>query len=120
VDAAMVQAAPLAIRRIFGNLIDNALRHAGAVRLSLVAESGCWRVDVTDNGPGVPADELAQLGRPFARVDPSRNRNTGGAGLGLAIVRALVDAQGGEIEFANRPQGGFVATVRLSVASHEP
>lgn len=117
VETAMVLASPLAIRRIFSNLVDNALRHAGAVRLFLVAQGDCWRIDVTDDGPGVPTDELAHLGRPFGRIDPSRDRTTGGAGLGLAIVRALVDAQGGEVAFANRSEGGFVASVRLPIIS---
>lgn len=111
--AARVRVAPVAIRRILGNLVDNGLRHAGAVHLTLGGEGARWRIDVTDDGPGVSAEQLAQLGRPFGRVDPSRDRATGGAGLGLAIVRGLVAAEGGEIAFGNRVEGGFVATVWL-------
>lgn len=110
---APVRAEPVAIRRVLGNLIDNGLRHAGAVRLSLRGEGARWRIDVMDDGPGVSPEQLATLGRPFGRTDPSRDRTTGGAGLGLAIVRGLVAAQGGEVAFGNRAEGGFVASVWL-------
>jgi len=119
VDAAPIVATPVAVRRILDNLIDNALRHADSVMLSLRKEGERWRVDVEDDGPGVAPDQISQLGQPFRRLDPSRDRTTGGAGLGLAIVRALVTGQGGEIVFANRATGGFVASFWLPIGAAE-
>jgi len=112
VEQAPVVAAPLAIRRILSNLVDNALRHGTQVVLTLCEDDGRWRIDVKDDGPGVPDDRLGALGEPFGRIDPSRDRSAGaGAGLGLAIVRALVAAQEGKILFANRVDGGFVVSI---------
>jgi signal transduction histidine kinase len=112
VEQAPVVAAPLAIRRILSNLVDNALRHGTQVVLTLCEDDGRWRIDVKDDGPGVPDDRLGSLGEPFGRIDPSRDRSAGGgAGLGLAIVRALVAAEEGRISFANRGDGGFVVSI---------
>jgi signal transduction histidine kinase len=117
VEQARVVIAPLAVRRTLTNLIDNALRHGTCVGLSLAEDRGRWRIDVSDDGPGVPSDKLRGLGQPFGRIDPSRNRSAGGgAGLGLAIVRALISAQGGEIAFANRDEGGFLVSIWLPVS----
>jgi signal transduction histidine kinase len=71
---------------------------------------------VSDNGPGVPAEALDRLGEPFGRLDPSRDRETGGAGLGLAIVKALAERQGATVRFANRPEGGFRVTLGFARA----
>jgi len=124
VEQALVVAAPLAIRRILSNLVDNALRHGTHVALTLRENDDCWRIDVDDDGPGVPDDRLSALGEPFGRIDPSRDRSAGaGAGLGLAIVRALVAAEKGKIAFANRSEGGFMVSIWLPAflpsASHE-
>lgn len=116
VDSASVNAAPVAIRRILGNLVDNGLRHAGAVHGTLSRDGDRWRIDMVDNGPGVAAGQIAQLGRPFGRIDPSRDRATGGAGLGLAIVCGLASAQGGDVAFANRPEGGLMVSLWLPAA----
>ncbi len=113
VDHAPVMATPLAVRRILSNIIDNAIRHAGAAAMSLCREDEYWRVDVRDDGPGVAPEKLGEVGQPFGRIDPSRDRRVGGAGLGLAIVRALVAAQGGEVSFSNHPEGGFLVRIRL-------
>jgi signal transduction histidine kinase len=114
IEQAPIIAAPLAIRRTLANLIDNALRHGTQVVLSLLEDRGQWRIDVSDDGPGVPPDKFSELGQPFGRIDPSRDRSAGGgAGLGLAIVRALIAAQGGEIGFSNRRDGGFLVSIWL-------
>ncbi len=103
----------LALRRMLANLTDNALRYAGGARLCAGRdEAGAW-VEVTDEGPGVPAEALERMKAPFERLEPSRGRSTGGAGLGLAIVEALARQQGGELELANRPEGGFRARLRF-------
>ena len=111
--AASTLAEPMAIRRIVSNLIDNGLRYASNVQVALATEGDQWRVTVEDDGPGVPAEKLGMLGKPFGRIDPSRDRARGGAGLGLAIVQALAAAQGGKVRFTNRPQGGLSAAVYL-------
>jgi signal transduction histidine kinase len=118
VERAPVVAAPLAVRRTLANLIDNALRHGKHVELSLREDRGRWRIDVSDDGPGIAAEKLHGLGQPFGRIDPSRDRSAGGgAGLGLAIVRALIAAQDGEVALANRDEGGLLVSVWLPAAA---
>ncbi len=113
-----VLASPVALRRVLTNLIDNGLRHGGAVTVSAQTQPGQAIVElrIEDDGPGVPEEALARLGEPFRRLDPSRNRDTGGAGLGLAIVRALATRDGACLTFANRPEGGFCVTLRYPAA----
>jgi signal transduction histidine kinase len=112
-EPAPVMADPAGLERIFGNLVDNALRHAAHVHVSVIREGDMvlWRFD--DDGPGVPAGQLAQLGRAYARLDPSRDRRTGGAGLGLAIVTALAGTMGGTVGFKQSGEGGLTVLVRL-------
>lgn len=118
VERAPVVAAPLAVRRTLANLIDNGLRYGTRVVLSLHEDRGRWRIDVSDDGPGIAPDKLGGLGQPFGRIDPSRDRSAGGgAGLGLAIVRALIAAQDGEITFANRDAGGLQVSIWLPVST---
>ena len=68
---------------------------------------------VTDDGPGIPAGSLAAMTEPFTRGEASRNRGTGGAGLGLTLARAIAEAHGGRLVLANRPEGGLSAELRL-------
>jgi signal transduction histidine kinase len=110
-----VRARPLAIRRILGNLIDNGLRHGTRALVSLTVEDSNVSLVVADDGPGVVPDHLTRLGEPFHRADPSRNRESGGAGLGLAIVRALASRDSAEVSFSNGPKGGLLVTVRYSL-----
>jgi len=102
--------------RALGNLVRNAGIHAGPTAKVAIAavESGDFvSVTVTDDGPGVPADELPRLFEPFYRPDRSRSRDTGGSGLGLAIVRTAIEACGGETFASLPPNGGFSVTIRL-------
>jgi two-component system osmolarity sensor histidine kinase EnvZ len=107
--------APLALRRILGNLVDNALRYGGPGRLELVRRrcSGGILVGVRDRGPGIPAELREAVFRPFFRLDPSRNRGTGGSGLGLAIARQLADAQGWKVVLKLRVGGGVSAWLAI-------
>ena len=108
--------APL-LARALANLVRNALRYAGdAGPISLTARREGDRVliDVEDHGPGVPAEALARLGEPFYRPEAARARETGGVGLGLAIVRSGVAACGGEVRFSNRTPHGFAAQIVLA------
>jgi len=70
-------------------------------------------IAVADRGPGIPTDRLGDVFAPFTRLETSRNRETGGIGLGLALARAIVEEAGGQIALANRDGGGLLATITL-------
>lgn len=111
----VVRADPRALRGAFANLIGNALRYAGAAELTWSASHGSALVHVRDRGPGI-ADDPERLFEPFVRGEASRNRATGGTGLGLTIVRSIVTRHGGTVSLANRAGGGAEAVVRLPLA----
>lgn len=111
--AIRVRCAPTALRRILANLVDNAVRYGGAARLSAGTAGDAVRLIVEDEGPGVPPEALARLMEPFLRLEPSRGRDTGGAGLGLTIVKALAESQGGGLELALAEPHGLRAVVHL-------
>jgi signal transduction histidine kinase len=105
---------PQALRRVLGNLIDNALKYGGRAEVCIArTAAGALCIEVTDNGPGIPEDELARVLEPFYRLETSRNRDTGGTGLGLAIAAQLMLSIGGRLTLSNRPEGGLKATVVL-------
>ena len=106
---------PLALKRAFSNLVGNALKYGKAARVRLrPSERGLIRIDLEDDGPGIPPGELDRVFEPFHRVETSRNRATGGTGLGLAIARNAIRAHGGDITLANRPGGaGLTASIYL-------
>ncbi len=101
--------------QVVRNLLTNAIRHTPAGgRVSVrIAPTGDPMLEVADEGPGVPAEHLAHLGELFYRADPSRDRRTGGRGLGLAISRGIVTAHGGTLELESEAGQGTVARVRL-------
>lgn len=104
-----------ALRRVLGNLIDNAIKYGGAAEVGARRnQDGTLCIAVSDRGPGIPADELEQVLQPFYRLEASRNRDTGGAGLGLAIAAQLTRAIGGSLTLAQREGGGLIATVNLA------
>ncbi|MFD0936426.1 ATP-binding protein, partial [Methylobacterium trifolii] len=104
---------PKALRRILTNLIDNALRYAGAAELSAATTVSGIAIKVRDRGPGIPADQLDNVLLPFVRLEGSRNRETGGTGLGLSIADELAAALGGTLSLRNCHGGGLEATVTL-------
>ncbi len=107
----------LALRRILGNLIENALRYSQApVEVRLDCNHRAAVIFVLDRGPGIPEAERDAVFRPFYRLERSRNRRTGGSGLGLAVARQLAVANDMEIQLSNRVGGGTVASVRLPSA----
>lgn len=112
-ETALVIGDRLALRRVFANLIDNALKYGGAAHLALAIEAEWLRVTVDDEGPGIPADRREILMEPFVRLETSRARKTGGAGLGLAVARNLTEAHGGTLEIDDAPSGGARMIVRL-------
>jgi signal transduction histidine kinase len=106
---------PQALRRILGNLIDNALRYAGAAELDVeVLQNGQIRISVLDRGPGVPEDALEAIFEPFYRLEVSRNRHTGGTGLGLAIARQLTLAMQANLSLHLRFGGGLEARLVIN------
>jgi len=109
-----VDGRPVALKRAVGNLVENALRYGGGeVRLLLVKGGGRATLTVADNGPGLPESELDKVFQPFYRVETSRNRETGGSGLGLALARDVFRRLGGDLTLANRQSGGLAATAWL-------
>ncbi len=107
------------LQQVVANLVDNASRmvgEGGRVTVELSSLESYAVLTVLDNGPGVPAEDLPRLFDRFYRADSSRTRTSGGAGLGLAIVRAIVSAHGGTIDAENLEAGGSCFTVRLPAA----
>lgn len=109
------QAPSSALRRVIGNLLDNALRYGGDQLVELVGEQSdkMVRIGVLDRGPGIPPEQMSAVFQPFHRVETSRSPTTGGAGLGLAIVRQLADTHGWQIEIRPRSDGGLEAWLML-------
>jgi signal transduction histidine kinase len=103
----------LALRRVISNLIDNALNYGSYAHLSINADTQFVTLIVDDEGPGIPPDQREQILEPFVRLEESRNRRTGGAGLGLAIARSLVEAHDGTISIGDAPGGGARLTIRF-------
>jgi signal transduction histidine kinase len=116
---AVYQGRPFALKRAFTNLIDNAAKYGEAAEIELSCDETAFVVAIRDRGPGIPADALDNVFRPYYRVDKSRNRTTGGVGLGLTVAQAIVQGHGGEIILENRPAGGLEARIVLPVAAHD-
>jgi two-component system OmpR family sensor kinase len=101
------------LKRLFANLINNAVTYGHRALVTVDCGKGQAAVEVLDEGPGLSAADLERAFEPFYRAESSRNRSTGGMGLGLAIVRAAAQRHGGTVTLANRPQGGLSARVTL-------
>jgi signal transduction histidine kinase len=109
----VIEGDPVALRRLAANLVDNALKYGGKARGRVFREDDHAVIEIDDEGPGIPPQEAERVFEPFFRGEPSRNRETGGIGLGLAVVRSVARAHGGDAELVNRPEGGLTARVRL-------
>jgi signal transduction histidine kinase len=115
ISAAQVRGDPGQLQRIVRNLADNAQRYAAStVTFGLVERAGCAQLTVADDGPGVPPEQRERIFERFTRSDDARTRDAGGAGLGLAIVRELVERHGGTVRIEAGAGGCFV--VRLPLA----
>ena len=101
------------MRRAVRNLIENAVKYGGRAEVSIAVNSDRATVTVADGGPGIPPDRLDAVFDPFTRLEGSRNRDTGGIGLGLALARSIVHDAGGDVLLRNRPGGGLEATITL-------
>ena len=111
--AAEADVEPLALQRALDNLICNAVRYGGSARVSLLADGDMVVLQVDDDGPGIPDDQIERLQEPFQRLEVSRNRETGGVGLGLAVARAAALRNGGRLVLRNRDGGGLCARIEL-------
>ena len=113
---------PTWVRRALRNLISNALRHGGGTaRVAMARRGDSVTITVEDDGPGIPAAAVDRMLEPFTRGEPSRNRGTGGAGLGLTLARAIAEQHGGSLRLHNRtgPDGstaGLTASLTLPAA----
>ncbi|MEP9372658.1 ATP-binding protein [Mesorhizobium sp. KR1-2] len=101
------------LRRCITNLIDNAVKYGGAARLSLSQTQTDIILTIDDDGPGIPEAQMEKVFRPFTRVEASRNRQTGGFGLGLTIARNTARSFGGDVTLQNRPGGGLRSVLAL-------
>jgi two-component system, OmpR family, sensor kinase len=116
---APVSGEPDRLRQVLANLLRNALVHTPAgtpIEVSVTHVGDRARLEVRDHGPGLPTDHPEHLFERFWRAEGGRERGRGGAGLGLAIVAAIVDAHGGEVSAGNAPDGGARFVVALPTA----
>ncbi|MDP6566645.1 MAG: ATP-binding protein [Alphaproteobacteria bacterium] len=111
-----LQCRPVALRRAFANLLDNALRYGGEATVTLRPDGEDAVVEVADRGPGIPPEMREKVFTPFFRLEGSRSRDTGGTGLGLAVARSILRRHGGDIVLADRPGGGLLARASLPLA----
>ena len=101
------------LRRALRNLVSNAVRYGQSARVMLLRDGDWVILRVDDDGPGIAPDQLGEMLEPFRRGEASRNRATGGAGLGLTIARAVAEQHGGALVLSNLPDGGLRAEIRL-------
>jgi signal transduction histidine kinase len=104
---------PIALKRAFTNLIDNAVKYGGTATVSLKAHPDRVVVQIDDEGSGIPEAEMERVFGPFYRLEVSRNRGTGGFGLGLTVARSIIKAHGGDLILANRATRGLRVAVSL-------
>lgn len=111
-----VRARSSALKRAIANLVANAIAYGRGARVTLFRpEGGIARIEIDDEGPGIPPEELERVFHPFRRLEASRNRETGGVGLGLTIARNVLRAHGGDVALANRARRGLKAIVTLPI-----
>jgi len=107
------------LRRLVANVLDNAIKYGGEARVELSAR-GRWLLTVVDDaGPGIPPEHREAVLEPFVRLDPSRNRATGGAGLGLTIAKKVVETHHGRLVLNDAPNGGARVIIALPLFAAE-
>ncbi|MEH6579757.1 MAG: ATP-binding protein [Amphritea sp.] len=104
---------PIALKRCLGNLIDNAIFYGQEAEVVVQNSADQLMISIKDRGPGIPEEAIDQVFEPYYRLETSRNRNTGGTGLGLGIARNIVHALGGDMQLRNRVEGGLEVDLRL-------
>jgi signal transduction histidine kinase len=106
-------ARPIALQRAIGNVLMNAADYGGSTKLHLESTEHSISIKITDQGPGIPEDQMEAVFEPFVRLDKARNRSLGGSGLGLAIARSVMRSHGGDIRLSNLPAGGLCVLMTL-------
>lgn len=117
-DRVLVEGDPVALRRLATNLLDNAVKFGKRARVRVDAADGAACVEVEDDGPGIPEEQRERVFEPFHRGERSRSRATGGTGLGLAVVRSIARAHGGDVRLGEAHDGGLRAELRLPLLAN--
>jgi signal transduction histidine kinase len=104
---------PTDIRRAVANLVDNAVKYGGRVRVDVVRDAGRITIVVDDDGPGIPTEDREKVFAPFYRREPARDPAKAGVGLGLSIARTIVREHGGDVTLQNHGNGGLRALIEL-------
>ena len=98
---------PQALKRCLANLLENAVKYGKRALVTVDDNDERLAIVIRDEGPGIPDAELERVFEPFYRLERSRNRETGGTGLGLTIARGIAEAHGGSLSLRNRSEGGL-------------
>jgi signal transduction histidine kinase len=110
---------PGSFKRCLSNLIQNAIKYGNRATIIATVQNNRLWISVTDDGPGIPEEEMEKVFEPFVRLETSRSRNTGGVGLGLSIARNIVRSHGGELTLKNRKEGGLEVILVLPTESRK-
>jgi two-component system OmpR family sensor kinase len=116
-DRVVVDGDSLALKRLLINLVENALKFGSLARARVFSDGTMAIVEIDDNGPGIAEEHMEEAFEPFHRLEASRSRDTGGIGLGLAVVRAIARGHGGDVCLNNRTGGGLRARLSLPLAA---
>ena len=112
-DVSAIQGREQALRRAVTNIIENAFHYGKEIAVAITSDDKRLEISVDDDGPGIPKDKRDDVFKAFYRVDPSRNKETGGVGLGLAIAKDIVVSHGGSIELSDSSLGGLRVVISL-------
>ncbi|CAM5761972.1 Adaptive-response sensory-kinase SasA [Labrys miyagiensis] len=111
---------PTAITRALTNLVENAAHFGSTVVISAATDADIVAIEVADDGPGIPRDRFQDVIEPFVRLDPARSSRPGSVGLGLSIVKEIIEGHGGTLELAERQPSGLVARLRFPMTAEAP
>ena len=107
------------LKRCIDNLISNGIKYGDSVECTLIADSNNIVLSFADQGPGLPEDQLDKVFEPFYRMETSRNKASGGHGLGLAICMQIAKSHGGKVTLENRSDYGLIAKLSLPSTEHD-